>query len=174
MASSGLQTDLASWLELPPQDRPRLVDVRTEVEFETRRLAPSTCLPADDLVDLLFELPETTTPLAIVASTATQGEGVLSVLREKGWLRVEFMLCADEDGFWARAEAEEGLTGRWGRPATLRPPPDDESVAWSSTHLPTILAVVCSTSINMYSLWARAPHRPRRRLHSATLPREPD
>lgn len=105
-------TNLAAWRALAPADRPRLVDVRDEEAFVARRLEGSANLPAEELSDLLFELPEPSTALALVAGSVREGEAARALLREKGWRRLLFLLVPDEE-LWQVAQGAE-LLGEFG------------------------------------------------------------
>jgi hypothetical protein len=83
--------------------------VREEATFEARRLQGSASVPAGELRDLLFELPEPTTPLALVAGSAAEGEAARALLWEKGWRRLSFLFVAAAD-LWRVAE-QAGVTG---------------------------------------------------------------
>ena len=103
-----ISTDLVAWCALAPADRPRFVDVRDEEAFAARRLEGSANLPGEEPTDLLFELPEPSTPLALVAGSIGEAEAVRALLWEKGWRRLPFLFVADEE-LWQVAEGAELL-----------------------------------------------------------------
>lgn len=94
---------LDDWYAIHPSDRPRLVDVRSEAAFTAKRLAPSINLPLPHLLDLLFELPEPSTPLAVLATTREEGHQAIAVLNSRYWQNVPFLFAA-EVGIWTSAE----------------------------------------------------------------------
>lgn len=95
--------DLEAWLALVSDNRPRLIDVRDEAAFAARRLEGSANLWVEDLTDVLFELPEPSTPLALVAHNIGQGEAARALLRAKGWRHLPFLFVADEE-LWQAAK----------------------------------------------------------------------
>lgn len=102
---------LHDWHALPLADRPRLVDVRSEEAFQARRLVSSINLPIDDLVNLLFELPEPSVDLAIVATNLEEGENAVKLLDSRYWHCIPFIFVEDE--------SEENSV-LWRSAATLR------------------------------------------------------
>ena len=109
-----VSTDLEAWLALAPADRPRLIDVRDEAAFAARRLEGSANLWGEELSDLLFELPEPSTPLALVARSVGEGEAAQALLRAKGWRHLPFLFVADEEQLWQAAKGA-GLLGEFFR-----------------------------------------------------------
>ena len=89
---------LQEWHALPPTDRPRLVDVRSEAAFQARRLFPSINLPFDNLLNLLFELPEPRLFLAVIATTWEEGERAVALLKTRFWHHVSFIFVGGEEG----------------------------------------------------------------------------
>lgn len=103
-SSSGSSTiivrsrSLQEWHALPPTDRPRLVDVRSEAAFEARRLSPSINLPFDNLLNLLFELPEPSLFLTVIATTWEEGKRAVALLKTRDWHHVSFIFVGGEEG----------------------------------------------------------------------------
>eukprot|EP00754_Rhynchopus_humris_P050351 Rhum_TRINITY_DN8916_c0_g2::Rhum_TRINITY_DN8916_c0_g2_i1::g.30584::m.30584 len=72
--------------------RPRaILDVRTEAAYEAGHAAGSVCIPAEELMGRLYELPETSTPLLVVHDAGAEDvlAEVAAALAKARWCDVQ-------------------------------------------------------------------------------------
>lgn len=80
MSENATDEVLSAWLE----SGLALIDLRAEEDFQSRRLDRSISIPGKELLDDLFELPDTSVPLALLGARA-EVESARQQLTERGW-----------------------------------------------------------------------------------------
>lgn len=80
MSENAVDELLSAWLE----SGLALIDLRAEEDFQSRRLDRSISIPDTELLDDLFELPDTSVPLALLGARE-EVESARQQLIERGW-----------------------------------------------------------------------------------------
>lgn len=104
-----ISNNLREWYAIPASERPVLIDIREEHAFVARRFARSASLPFPQLLDLLFELPEPSVPLALISTTQEEGLDAVRLLKSRSWSNIPFVFLGNEEGMWTRGEELELL-----------------------------------------------------------------
>jgi rhodanese-related sulfurtransferase len=84
----------------------RLVDVRDAAAFATRRVRGSVSMPAAELVDMLFELPDPSLPIALLGPPDAL-RSARELVEGRGW-KVP-VAVEEEEQLWAIAKANDLL-----------------------------------------------------------------
>jgi len=93
-----------------PSSNHSLIDVRSHQDFSTIRLRGSASFPVDDLHDLLFELPEPSTPLFLLGNHDAL-EAARTLLHSRGW-KLAGMILVEDDKLWWQEAKSKGVAGK--------------------------------------------------------------